>query len=107
MRAKLRTWTPEETALAMKMLDERAPEHEFIEKLGRTRNCVRAKRDRMQFLSATRSVVEQPGKITVPLEVWIERSRRLYSPRSITARLCGDPPFHQSALGKKMSESKQ
>lgn len=33
-------------------------------------------------------------------QIWLDRDRRSNEPRDITALLCGDPPFSQSALAR-------
>jgi GcrA cell cycle regulator len=106
-RTKQRCWTEAETELAIKMLDEGAPEYEFIEKLQRTKQSAIAKRERVRFLASTKSYVEQPGNIKVPVEVWLDRARRIGAQRSITARLCGDPAPGFSALDRKRAGGSQ
>lgn len=102
MKARQQKWTDEETALARKLLKERAPDSEYPRQLGRTRICARARIERLDYMAAfgSRRSDDRPSE-PVPMEVWVERSKRIAAPRSLTASLLGDPPSGYSALDRK------
>jgi len=107
MKATRKDWTKEEAALALRMLEEGATDAEFRARLGRSKSCVRAKRDReLSAYFRWSAAGNQPSRITLSAEVLADRARRALAPRSLTAVLMGDPPLFRSALGKKMGMSR-
>jgi len=76
-RKRAAHWTNEEIALARRMLAEKRTDAEFLERLGRSKSSASAR----MFQA-------------VPADA----DRRAAAPRTLSARLCGDPASGQSAI---------
>lgn len=118
-------WTPQDEELAKKLLEARATEAEFQEKLGRSKAASyahfyylkhgdknRPDRIRLRPSRGKNIVGEEGASADVVLsyarpavQLLEEAKQRLLAPRSITAMLCGDPPPGYSALDKKQRQN--
>jgi hypothetical protein len=105
MKARQKSWTEEETGVARRLLKDQAPDSEYERLLGRTKACARARIERLDRLSAPGPRRPEPKMFSVPVDVWIERSRRLAAPRSLTASIMGDPAPGYSALDRKRAHA--
>lgn len=108
-------WTDEQTALAHATYTREIPPALFLQIVGRTKHAARRRMAYIDRPGVARKKCEEkialrlrqkqgePPKPLreVPDDVLANAIRRASAPRSITAWLCGDPPFSQSALGKK------
>lgn len=101
MKAEVKTWTSQETELARELYQQRAPNEVFVELLGRTKTCAASRLNRVNAPSAVGHFVSSESKVNVPDHVWEDRNRRLMAPKSLTARLCGDPEPGRSALERR------
>lgn len=99
-------WTQEELELARRLLAERKPDSVFRKLLGRSKAHAqgivlyypeRLNHDR-RALGAT---IELELRVNVPPHVREDADRRAVAPRTLSARICGDPAPGQSALDKR------
>lgn len=113
-----KNWTDEETELARRLLAQDISDFEFEHQLGRTKTAARtrmqtvsyrgwrAEADDLRTLSQSRSKCKEFSSSraeTIPPEVIADAVRRSNAPRSLTAMLCGDPPFGYSAYDRRVS----
>jgi hypothetical protein len=94
------SWTPDETAVARQMLADNEPPEAFLTRLGRSESAAREHVKRVDVRAKTKARSAIPK---IPAGVIEDAVRRATTPRSLTARTFGDPPFFASALGKKLA----
>jgi hypothetical protein len=94
------TWTPEDTEIARQMFVNKEPSAAFLAKLGRSETAAREHVKRVDVRAKTEARAAAPK---IPAGVIEDAVRRATTPRSLTARAFGDPPFFASALGKKLA----
>jgi hypothetical protein len=105
-------WTPEEEEIGRRLLEERASEAEFLEKLGRTKKAASSHfysvEHRAMVLRRRGEVLVcrgPTGKVTIAnapsIAMMDEAQRQLVAPRSLTSEFFGDPPPGRSALDRK------
>lgn len=102
MRAKVRTWTAQETELAESLLAEKATNEMFIAALGRTRRCCESRMHRIRFPAKTGHYAQE-GRLHIPVEVITDRNKRLMAryQMDLTGMTFNDPPPGFSALEKR------
>lgn len=99
-------WSVQEEAdLRRLRFEDRFSVVDIAARLGRTISAVHTRLVRLQFGPAGKIHFEKPVKTIIPQAALDDRDRRFQSARDLTATLCGDPCFAQSALGKKMGAS--
>ncbi len=96
-------WTKREADLANELLNRCASEREFMEVLGRTKNCAKAKLDRARFRDSLGRRAPTKPLDTIPSKLLHDREMRLREARDLTAILMGDPVSSLSALTSRQS----
>lgn len=103
-----KVWTPEQDAIALRLLQEDAPESRFRAELGRSKINSQLRHKRLLFQSRAEQARETKSLglgLHVPPEAIADRDRRIKAPRSLTALLCGDPAPGQSALDRRLQDA--
>jgi hypothetical protein len=106
MRAKVKTWTAQETELAEALLAEKATNEMCLAALGRTKRCCESRIGRIKnpygSIKASGNYV-MDARIEIPPEVFEERNKRLMAryQMDLTGQLCGDPIPGFSMLEKR------
>jgi hypothetical protein len=112
MREKTTPWTSEEDEIGRRLLEERASEAEFLEKLGRTK---KAASSHFYYVEHRAMVLCRRGEAPVhrgparqvtmanapSIAMMDDAQRQLAAPRSLTSEFFGDPPPSRSALHRK------
>lgn len=98
-RGPFRLWTPQETELAIQLLDDGADDERCQAVLGRTlQGC----RDRIRHCKDSFGNIRKSGfsvsNNSVPQSVIEDRNRRLMARKSLTGMLMGDPEPNRQRL---------
>ena len=101
VRTFRRTWTLEDETLLESLLAEKISPVRIASRMGKTRSAVNSKIQSMR-MDPARLHIEREPRIQVPQRCLEDRDRRMLAERSLTAEFFGDPPFTQSALGKRL-----
>lgn len=87
-------WTPQETELAIQLMDEGADDAKCQAILGRSRQGCK---DRIRHCKDSFGNIKKSGYSVstkeIPQAVIDDRNRRLMARKSLTGMLMGDPPF--------------
>lgn len=96
----IRRWSKEDEAVLMRLLDERRKPRQIASFMGKELQAVYSKIQHMR--QPGREIhIERLPRVAVPEHCLEDRDRRMRADRDLTAMFFGDPPFSQSALGKK------
>ena len=112
MREKTIPWTSEENEIGRRLLEKKASEVEFLEKLGRTK---KAAKDHFYYAEHRAMVLRGRGEVAVrrgptrpvtianapSIAMMDHAQRQSVATRSLTSELFGDPPPGRSALDRK------
>jgi hypothetical protein len=104
---RAKNWTPEQDALARKMVAANESEEAFLTKIGRTKNASKDRIKRVNHgerLNGSGAIRGGTCAVRGPSEEALADARmRAAEPRTLTAWQFKDPPLMQSALWKKMN----
>jgi len=91
-------WTPGELKTARRLIDEGAPNEEFVSALGRTRHACWGK---LQYENTKMPTMQKVNSARPKPEMLADAYRRAAAPRTISAFVFGDPGAGYSALDRR------